>query len=297
MHDDPRVSVVYGAHVLAIDLENDRARQVMFRQGEREVAAAAEVVALGANALFNPHILLNSGDKSYWTGKGLGEQVGLDAIVHLENLNNVGGSTWVTANGYMLYEGPHRSERAACLIESNNAPYMRIESGKWRHVATFRFVFEELPDSDNQVKVSADGLRPEAHHKGISEYSKKSIKHMKTTIPQLLSNLPVEEVTFMDPYKTEAHILGTTRMSAHPNDGVVDKSLIHHRYRNLFVLGSGAFTTYSPNNPTLRFSIFRNEFAHAFIIEFQKSQFALDCVECCIIKRFRNEPKRSNGCD
>jgi choline dehydrogenase-like flavoprotein len=35
---------------------------------------------------------------------------------------------------------------------------------------------------------------------------------------------------------------------------VVDKHLLHHQYRNLFVLGSGSFTTYTPANPTLTLS-------------------------------------------
>jgi choline dehydrogenase-like flavoprotein len=38
-------------------------------------------------------------------------------------------------------------------------------------------------------------------------------------------------------------------MSSGPADGVVDKHLIHHQYRNLFVLGSGSFTTYYPGQP------------------------------------------------
>jgi choline dehydrogenase-like flavoprotein len=44
------------------------------------------------------------------------------------------------------------------------------------------------------------------------------------------------------------------RMGNNIQDGVVDKHLIHHKYRNLFVLGSGSFTTYTPTNPTLTLS-------------------------------------------
>jgi choline dehydrogenase-like flavoprotein len=69
-----------------------------------------------------------------------------------------------------------------------------------------------------------------------------------------LSCLPVEKIIYEQPYISEAHILGTTRMSATAQDGVVDKHLRHHHYRNLFVLGSGSFTTYTPANPTLTLS-------------------------------------------
>jgi choline dehydrogenase-like flavoprotein len=43
-------------------------------------------------------------------------------------------------------------------------------------------------------------------------------------------------------------------MSTLPEDGVVDSSLIHHKYRNLFVLGASTFPTISPANPTLTLS-------------------------------------------
>jgi choline dehydrogenase-like flavoprotein len=43
-------------------------------------------------------------------------------------------------------------------------------------------------------------------------------------------------------------------MSKTAKEGVLDKHLIHHQYRNLFVLGSGSFTTFTPANPTLTLS-------------------------------------------
>jgi choline dehydrogenase-like flavoprotein len=254
VYDDNRVKLIYGAHVYSLSLENDVVRKIHFLKDGKEESVEGEVVALGTNALFNANILLNAGDKSPWTGKGLGEQFGLDVIVYLKDLNNVGGSTWVTANGYMLYDGDHRKEYAACLIESNNAPYMRIESGKWRHVVTFRMVFEDLPAEHNYVAKGEDRLKPEVHFKEISSYTQKAVDNMKAKLPEVLACLPVEKISFMEPYKTEAHILGTTRMGKTKEASVVDRNLIHHQYRNLFVLGSGSFTTYSPNNPTLTLS-------------------------------------------
>jgi choline dehydrogenase-like flavoprotein len=254
VYEDPRVEVKYGAHVYSLDLEGGIAKNVNYILESKEHSVSGEVVALGTHALFNAHILLNSGDSHPLTGKGLGEQYGMDVVVHLKDLSNVGGSTWVNANGYMLYDGPHRKDYAACLIESNNAPYIRVERGKWRDVATFRMIFEDLPQERNYVAKGDDRLKPVVHFEGISEYTKKGVLNMKEKLPQLLSCLPVEEIKFMDPFKSEAHILGTTRMSSDPASGVTDKHLIHHHYRNLFVLGSGGFTTFTPNNPTLTLS-------------------------------------------
>jgi choline dehydrogenase-like flavoprotein len=254
VYDDPRVELLYGAHVYSIDLVNDIARKVNFVKDGKDKSVSGEVIALGTNAIFNANILLNSGDKNPLTGKGLGEQLGLDAIVYLNDLANVGGSTWVNANGYMLYDGDHRKEYAACLMESNNAPYIRIESGKWRHIATFRMIFEDLPLDHNFVSQGSDKFKPEVHFTQASPYTWRAVKKMKERLPEVLSPLPVEKIEYMAPFKSEAHILGTTRMSVAPDLGVVDKNLIHHHYRNLFVLGSGSFTTFSPNNPTLTLS-------------------------------------------
>jgi choline dehydrogenase-like flavoprotein len=254
VYDDPRVELLYGAHVFSVDLANGIARKVNFFRDGKDTSVEGDVIALGAHAIFNANILLNSGDKNPLTGKGLGEQLGLDAVVYLKDLENVGGSTWVNANGYMLYDGEHRREYAACLMESNNAPYIRIESGKWRNIAIFRMIFEDLPENQNFVAKGTDRFKPELHFKGASDYTWKAVKNMKEKLPGILSPLPVEKIEFRDPFKSEAHVLGTTRMSTNANSGVVDKNLIHHHYRNLFVLGSGAFTTYSPNNPTLTLS-------------------------------------------
>jgi choline dehydrogenase-like flavoprotein len=250
VYEDPRVEVQYGAHVISLDLERGIAKNVNYILDNKEHSVAGDAIALGAHALFNAHILLNSGDRHPLTGKGLGEQHGMDVVVHLKDLTNVGGSTWVNANGYMLYDGEHRKEYAACLIESNNAPYIRVEKGKWRNLATFRMIFEDLPQESNYVTTGEDRLKPVVHFKGISGYTKRAVENMKEKLPQVLSCLPVEDIKF----ESEAHILGTTRMHSDPNLGVTDKHLIHHHYRNLFVLGSGSFTTFTPNNPTLTLS-------------------------------------------
>ncbi len=49
----------------------------------------------------------------------------------------------------------------------------------------------------------------------------------------------------------QAHHLGTTRMSADPEQGVVDKDLKTHDTDNLYVLGSSCFPTFGFANPTL----------------------------------------------
>jgi choline dehydrogenase-like flavoprotein len=52
-------------------------------------------------------------------------------------------------------------------------------------------------------------------------------------------------------YTDASHHLGTTRMSAHPRDGVVDEHCRVHGVSNLFIAGSGVFPTAGHANPTL----------------------------------------------
>lgn len=255
VYEDARVDLQMGSQVWGLELTNSNVSKIYFIKDRKEQQVSGEVFALGANAIFNAHILLNSGDTNPFTGKGLGEQIGLEARVFLDNLECVGGSTWVNAMGYMLYDGDHRKDAAACLMEASNYPYVRLEKGKWRNTARFRMIFEDLPQNQNYVSTSADRLKPQVQFSGQSKYVDKGIDRMKQKLPAILSCLPVEKIEYLStPYNTEAHILGTTRMSQTAKEGVVDKNLIHHQYRNLFVLGGGSFTTYTPANPTLTLS-------------------------------------------
>lgn len=252
VYEDPRVELRTGAQVYALELQGSTAHRALFRTRDgRDEAVEGEVFALGANAFFNAHILRNSGDSNPFTGRGLGEQHAVQATVLLDGISNVGGSTWVNANGYMLYDGEHRRTAAACLIEANNAPYFRLKRGRWRDMARFRMIFESLPDEMNMVEPSEDLLRPRVTHHGPGEYVDAGIRRMRELLPELLSDLPVEDILFDQVYSSESHILGTTRMSPTAETGVIDRHLIHHQYRNLFVLGGGGFPTYSPANPTL----------------------------------------------
>ncbi len=255
LYEDQRVTLLQNSQVLTLKIENNVAKSVMVRQGEKDVEFFGETIALGANAIFNSHILLNSGDTLSWTGLGLSEQVGTFVSVYLNDMDNVGGSSIISANGFMMYDTPERKDYAGCLIESLGGPYIRSDVGKWRKIAIFKFVFEDLPLKENAVSVSSDLSKPTIVYNGISDYAKKGIQNLEANVNKYFSVLPVERIEF-DGYNqpTEFHICGTTRMSDTADNGVIDKNLVHHKYRNVVVLGSGAFPTITPANPTLTLS-------------------------------------------
>jgi hypothetical protein len=59
-------------------------------------------VALGANAIFNPHLLLRSGLDGPEVGRGLVEQASVQVEVELNGMDGFGGSTVISAIGYPL---------------------------------------------------------------------------------------------------------------------------------------------------------------------------------------------------
>lgn len=255
IYKDPRITLQFETQVLALDTAGGQATGVIADQQGKTVSLKGNTIALGANAIFNAHILLNSGDDNAHTGRYLSEQVGYYGYVHLNGLNNVGGSTTITANGFMLYDLPSRKEAAACLIESHNDPYLRYEHGKWRHVMKLKFVFEDIPQANNRVTRTTNLHIPRVEYQGHSQYVTNGYNLMRSKIAEVLSPLPIEEILIDENYQaSEAHILGTTRMSTSKEDGVIDKHLVHHTFRNVFVLGGGAFPTISAANPTLTLS-------------------------------------------
>jgi choline dehydrogenase-like flavoprotein len=141
-------------------------------------------------------------------------------------------------------------------MESWNQPFFRWEQGRYRQILRLKFIFEDLPSNDNYVAVSArDPSMPAAHFSGRSDYLMAGVEALSTNLPQVLDGLPVERVELSDHIAaTEAHVLGTTVMGNDPADSVVDRRLIHHKVRNLLVLGGSVFPTGAPANPTLTLS-------------------------------------------
>ncbi len=255
LYTQPNVIVRYGAQVYSLDTAGNAAKSVLYEHEGQRKEARGELIALGANAIFNAHILLNAGDTNPHTGRGLCEQAGVYVFMYYDGLSNVGGGSIIPANGYMMYDGEHRRERAGCLIEHHNLPYIRNERGKWRMLSKFKFVYEDIPDDNNRVMLSDNPLHPKVSFDKHSLYTLRAVDRLSEDIEKFFSVLPLERVV-KDEYiqKSEAHICSTTQMSGDPADGVVDADLKHHQFRNLLVLGSGAYPAISPANPTLTLS-------------------------------------------
>ncbi len=246
----PAIELHLNAEVLAVDVQAGTAKGVVWREDGRERRASADLVFLGLNALFNPPVLMASGDKHPLTGKRLAEQVSIKCMADFADLADFDGGTHITGLGYMYYNGEHRRNQGAVLVEHYNAPpLLRAEKGKWRNRAVFKLVAENLPDDANRVEA---GTPPVARYVGHSEYGKRALADAKTRFTALVAKAgSVEDISFSDYDETEGHIQGTTVMARSREEGVIDADLRHYDIKNLLVGGSGAFPSNPPANPSL----------------------------------------------
>ena len=257
LYDDPRVTLMLGARVQQVDVEQGTvAGGVVYVKDDAMERAEGDLVVLGANAIFNPHILLSSGLDHPELGRGITEQTSKTVVVHLDGVDNFQGSSYIVGHGYMLYGGAHRAERAAALIETSNRPELRNERGKWRQIVRMRVIYDDLRRPENYVTLSEqDPAKPKVVFAGHSDYAKRGMEALEEDLKRILAPLPVEEVFISPkPNPSEAHIVGSTPMGEDPATSIVDRNLVHHQVRNLLVLGSSTYPTATPANPTLTLS-------------------------------------------
>jgi choline dehydrogenase-like flavoprotein len=181
--------------------------------------------------------------------------------LNLRGVKSYNGSTIICGNGYLFYEGEHRRDRAACIIEMRNSPFnywgapLRAERGRWTERAIMRFMFDDVPREDNQVRISARAPElAEIEFRGYSDYAERGRASVPAMIDKLAEALPIESVEDISVGSTSAHIQGTVVMGTDKTRSIVDRHLIHHELRNLLVLGASAFPTASPAYPTLTVS-------------------------------------------
>ena len=246
---DPRVELKTQARVTEVQHAGGVASGVSWTSGKKAGSAKADVVALGANALFNPFLLQRSGLSGPAVGRYLHEQVVASAIVNLKGLDARPGSTSRTGVDYGFARGDLRKDRAAMMLMVSNRPELRFESERWRQAFRVVGYVEDLPQADNRVEV--DGDRPKVVFNKVSAYAKKALSSFESDVKKIVSSLPVESIKVQKAPATAGHIQGTARMGSDPADSVVDRHLLHHKVRNLLVLGGSAFPTSSPARPSL----------------------------------------------
>lgn len=245
----PGAAVLLETEFRAVRLEGGRATGALLRGVEGEVELAADVVALGANATGNVLILERSGYAHPALGRFLHEQVGREVTLDIDVDCYLGGTS-ITGHGYQFYDGDHRRDAAAVLIEVWNAPpALRPERGRWLQRLALKLIAEDLPQEANRVMLGTDD-RPHYEWHGHHAYAWRGLERAVTQLPEILP-MNVENLYAKTPEPSEAHIQGTHRFGRDPSKSVTDDRLKCHDTPNLLLLGAGAFPSSSPANPTL----------------------------------------------
>jgi choline dehydrogenase-like flavoprotein len=123
---------------------------------------------------------------------------------------------------------------------------------------------EQIPNPDSRVTLSDDkdafGLRSVRLDWRLSSIDKYGIRRAhellalevgRSGFGRLLFELPEAEEEILHGAGGGSHHMGTTRMSNHPQTGVVDANCCVHGLHNLYVAGSSVFPTGGASNPTL----------------------------------------------
>lgn len=246
------VFLLTATEVREVVIEAGTAKGVIVRHGDQTATLRGDAVALGANAIFNTTILLRSGLRSPALGTYLHEQESRVVILDIDAPNYFGGSS-ITSHCYAFYDGPHRSQEAAVLIENYNAPAsVRPEEGKWTNRMYLKLIAEDIPNAQNRVTLSSDDT-PLIHWAGHDAYATRGLDRAQSGLASILP-FEIERIVYVATVPTEAHIQGTHRIGDDVETSVVDYGLKTHEVRNLLALGAGAFPSCSPANPTLTLS-------------------------------------------
>jgi choline dehydrogenase-like flavoprotein len=262
LYKDPRVVLKLRSEVQTIDTAAGVVQGVNYLLEGTLTRDTGDLIVLCASALFNPHILLRSGFDHPLIGRRLHEQMPVYVTLDLKGVKAYNGSTVLSGLGYLFYEGEHRRDHAACMIETWNSPFanrtddsLRLESGRFNERLMLGFLFDDIPSEENTITVSPGNPRiAKVHFGNYSDYALKGAKQIPKMIDKLSEALPIERLLTVTLGSTAAHIQGTVMMGNDPATSVVDRHLIHHKYRNLLVLGSSSYPTASPAYPSLTVS-------------------------------------------
>lgn len=248
----PSVQFCAGARVDRLETHDGAVKAVRFTAGGKDYVVYGDLFVLGANAIHSPAIMLRSGLDQGPVGLGLHEAYGVEVEVLLDTVDNFDGSTITTGVDYGAYDGDFRRTAGSALLYFENRWTFgfRPEPGKWRKTLPIVIVVEDLPRDSDKVVLDADGG---AHVIGAppGAYPLAGAERAFAMLPQILKALPVEGIERRNIRPTESHLQGSLRMGSQPANSVVDAGQVHHRARNLIVVGSSVFPSCSAANPSL----------------------------------------------
>ncbi|MDR1967423.1 MAG: GMC family oxidoreductase [Burkholderiaceae bacterium] len=270
------------AHVAHIEHDNRRrVNAVVYYDGQGKLQKQkARVVCVAGNAIETARLLLNSQSGKFARGlANSSDQVGRNYMRHTT------GSVYATFKEKVdMYKGtvmagivedearhdPKRGFAGGYHLEtiSLGLPFYAafLKPGAWgaefthamdqyAYTAGLWIVGEDMPRAENRITLDSE-LKdqyklPVANvHFDDHDNDNAMREHAFKQSEALYKAVGAVDVYRVPPYPS-THNLGTARMSAKPEDGVVNKHGQTHDIPNLFVSDGSQFTTGAAENPTL----------------------------------------------
>jgi len=277
-----RLEVRPGAMALRIEHDDaGRVTGVVYADAEGvQHRQAARVVAVAGNSIESPRLLLNSASSLFPDGLANSSgQVGRNYMRH------------TTGSVYAVFEQPVRMWRGTTMAGiirdearhdpsrgfvggyeletlSLGLPFMAafLDPGAWgrsftsaldgyENMAGLWIVGEDMPSAENRVTLHAElrdqhGL-PVPDVAFTDHANDVAMREHAYDVGDRLYRAVGATRTFPTTPYPSTHNLGTNRMSARPEDGVVNANGRAHDVPNLFVSDGSQFTTGGAENPTL----------------------------------------------
>lgn len=230
----------------------DRIESVAFEHKGRVERVKGDLVALAANGIHSPFIMMKSGFDEPALGRYLHEKRSIDFEILLDGMDGLDGSSILSSLNVMMLTGEHRREHAGGLYNFDSHTFfgVRLEYGRWSQSIPLNVLVEDIPQEESRVTIGEDGL-PETFAVR-SDYCNRGAQAMIDKLPELLAPLPVEDIVMkIDDPNRSVHVQGTTRMGVDPTTSVVDADQRHHSVRNLMLLGTSVFPTSGTASPSL----------------------------------------------
>lgn len=246
------------------------------RADRSRIRLRARCIVLAANALENARLLMLSGlcaRSKKWLGAGAMTHPSLTASFQARKPMDGGRgprqSVWWPGGR----DGEWRQDMAAhhFLVSNHVEPVGKIvrsvQSGllgkklaqsvirEIRHDVSFYLNTEQLPALENRLEwvsggTDASGLPQVRVCCRMDEYARRGMARLREHLGHLAAAMGADEVRYHRPQQG-SHLMGTTRMALHPDDGVVDGEGRSFDHENLWIAGSSVFVTGSTANPTL----------------------------------------------
>jgi len=266
--------------------ERVRAVELFDQATARSYELEVEYVIVCSNAIYTPALLLSS-TSSWWpTGVGNhGDAVGrhlhnhigvtgvavqesnpthsLNELVYIETAMSRHFDTGLEqrTGKFQLqhglrYESDSRAPSGpltALMLEGRSSSEIQRELSGHVYRALVAMV-EQVPDPDNRVTLGGGSDQVGRARVSIAydfgQRAHESLARARGRCEEIMAAMRCRLVTWLPPAHY-AHHMGTCRMSASPDGGVVDEDLRVHGLQNLYLCGSAVFPSGGAAQPTL----------------------------------------------